>query len=273
MPWHHRTVEQRRLGERGPELPVLGLGTWKVFAGGQETADRVVEAALGSGLRVFDSSPMYGPAERRLGQALGARRAEAFVATKIWTASPEEARQQLAAQLGFFGGRVELEQVHNLVAWEEHLPWLEAERESGRIPLLGATHYAESAFDELARAMRTRRFDAVQIPYNPVERQVEREILPLAAELGLGVVVMRPLGGSRRSLFPGPPPSELEGLGVESWAEALLRWALSDERVHVVIPATSNPEHARANAQAADGRRLEPEERRRVEHLALRRLG
>jgi aryl-alcohol dehydrogenase-like predicted oxidoreductase len=263
-------MEQRRLGRNGPDLPVIGLGTWQVFEESAETAGPVVAAALESGTRLFDSSPMYGPAEGRLGSALGERRGEAFVATKIWTPSPGEARRQLDAQLGFFGGRIDLEQVHNLLRWEEHLPWLEEEREAGRVGLLGVTHYAASAFDELAHAMRTGRFDAVQIPLNPAEREVEREILPLAAELGLGVIVMRPLGGSERPLLPGPDRRELDGLGVESWAEALLRWVLADERVHVVIPATSSPEHARANARAGDGRRFEPDERRRVEELARR---
>ena len=265
-------MERRRFGSQGPEVPVVGLGTWLTFDlpdGRQETANRVVEAAFAAGTRLVDSSPMYGRAERVLARALGARRSEALVATKIWTSSPETARRQLADQLAYYGGRVDLEQVHNLVAWEEHLPWLEEERDAGRIGSLGATHYAAGAFPELARVMRTGRVEAIQVPYNPLEREVEREILPLAEELGLGVIAMRPLGGEG-SLMPGPDPRELEPLGVRTWAQALLKWALSDPRIHVVIPATSNPEHARENAEAGSPPWFGPDERALVERLAAR---
>jgi aryl-alcohol dehydrogenase-like predicted oxidoreductase len=263
-------MERRRFGESGVDVPVMGLGTWLTFdvgSEGEENAAAVVEAAFAAGTRVVDSSPMYGRAERVLRLALAGRREDSFVATKIWTRSREHGRRQLADQLAYYGGRIELEQVHNLVAWEEHLSWLEREREEGRVGLLGATHYAASAFAELARVMRTGRIEAIQVPYNPVEREVEQEILPLAEELGLGVIAMRPLGGEG-ALMPGPDPALLEPLGVESWAEALLRWALSDPRIHVVIPATTNPAHARANASAGNRPWLDAEQRRLVETLA-----
>ena len=265
-------MEVRRFGESGVELPVVGLGTWLTFDVGREGEPRareVVDAAFSAGSRGVDSSPMYGRAEAVLERALAGRRDEAFVATKIWTASPDAARHQLANQLAFYDGRVELEQIHNLVAWREHLPWLERERDEGRIRHLGATHYSPSAFEELETVMRTGRIEAIQIPYNPLEREVERRILPLAEELDLGVVCMRPLGGEG-GLMPGPDPRELEPLGVSSWAEALLRWALSDERVHVVIPATSRPDHARENAAAGTSPWFGADERRRVERLATR---
>jgi aryl-alcohol dehydrogenase-like predicted oxidoreductase len=264
------SMERRALGRTGVELPVVGLGTWATLDlpdSEQDVADDVVEAALDAGVTLVDSSPMYGRAERVLGRALAERRDEAFVATKIWTSSMREGRAQLEAQLRYFGDRVDLEQVHNLVAWREHLDRLERERDAGRIGFLGATHYAASAFDELAAVMRTGRIDAVQIPLNPREREVEREILPLAEELGLGVIVMRPLGGDG-TLIPAPDERALEPLGVASWAQALLMWALSDRRVTAVIPATRNPAHAREDAAAGTPPWFGPDERRLVEELA-----
>jgi aryl-alcohol dehydrogenase-like predicted oxidoreductase len=262
-------MERRTLGRTGVELPVVGLGTWATFdldEADQRTADSVVEAAWAAGTRLFDSSPMYGRAEQVLGSALEGRREEAFVATKIWTPSVSAGREQLEAQLDFYAERVDLEQVHNLVSWREHLTWLEVERDAGRIRFLGATHYSASAFEELARVMRSGRIDTIQIPLNPHEREVEREILPLAAELGLGVIVMRPLG--KGSLLPGPDPTLLEPLGVASLTQALLKWALSDLRVTAVIPATTSSEHARENAAAGSSPWFGPEERRLFERLA-----
>ncbi|MGH3024420.1 MAG: aldo/keto reductase [Gaiellaceae bacterium] len=262
------SMERRTLGRTGVEIPVVGLGTWLTFDlpdTQQEVADRVVAAAFEGGTRLVDSSPMYGRAEQVLGRALDGRRDEAFVATKIWTPSVEEGREQLERQLDWFAPRVDLEQVHNLVAWQAHLSWLESEREAGRIRFLGATHYASSAFDELADVMRSGAVDVIQIPYNPREREVERKILSLAEELELGVIVMRPLGTG--ALLPGPDPRKLEPLGVRTWAQALLKWALSDLRVTAVIPATSSPDHARENVAAGVPPWFGPDERRYVEEL------
>jgi diketogulonate reductase-like aldo/keto reductase len=256
-------MEERRLG------PVVGLGTWNTFDADEALAREVVGAALDAGVRSFDSSPMYGGAERSLGAALEGRREEATVLTKIWTPSATEARAQYERQLDWYG-RIDVEQVHNLVAWEQHLPWLEAEREEGRIGRIGVTHYSTSAFDELERALRTGRFATLQVPLNPRERTCERRLLPLAAELDVAVIVMEPFG-SGSLLARTPSPDELAPLrpfGIETWPQALLKWVLSDERVDLVIPATRRPERARVNAAAGQPPWLGPDERALVQRLA-----
>ena len=258
-------METRELGAGGPLVPVVGMGTWQTLDV-PEGRDDVVAAAMDAGSTFVDSSPMYGHAERTLAQGLGTRRDEAFVATKLWTPDDAEAERQAERAIGWYGGRVDLYQVHNLVATPRRLDLLERLREQGKVGAIGATHYSASAFDELAQVMRSGRISAIQVPYNPRQREVEREILPLAEELGLGVIVMRPLGEG--SLLPGPDPALLEPLGVETWAQALIKWALSDARVTAVIPATTSPEHARENAAAGSPPWFGPDERRLVEQLA-----
>jgi diketogulonate reductase-like aldo/keto reductase len=256
-------MEERRLG------PVVGLGTWNTFGGDAELAQDVVGAALGAGTRFIDSSPMYGNAERSLGAALEGRRERATMATKIWAPTVPQGREQFEPQVDWFG-RIDVEQVHNLVGWREHLAWLEEERDAGRIGRIGVTHYSPFAFDEVADAMRSGRFDTVQLPLNPYERAAERGLLPLAEELGLPVIVMRPFGEGEL-LAHTPAPDDLEPLaefGIESWPQALLKWVLSDERVDVAIPATRNPLHAAENALAGEPPWFGPEERRYVERLA-----
>jgi diketogulonate reductase-like aldo/keto reductase len=257
-------MEERRLG------PVVGLGTWNTFGGDRALAQEVVAASLAGGTRFFDTSPMYGGAEASLAAALDGSRPRAAIATKIWAGSREEGRAQLAHQLEWYGGHVEVEQVHNLVLWREHLEWLGGEQDAGRVGKLGVTHYRASSFGALAEALATGRFQVLQVPYNPWERECERELLPLAAELGVAVIAMRPLGGSgadgrRRVDLTEARRAEL---GVESWAGALLKWALADERIDVVIPATSKPEHARANSRAGAGPRFTIDQRALVEELA-----
>jgi aryl-alcohol dehydrogenase-like predicted oxidoreductase len=269
------TIEERPLGETsGLTVPVVGMGTWQtldVRGAAERRAQEIVGAALDAGARFLDSSPMYGEAERVLGEGLGERRAEALVATKVWTSDDREAERQVQRALGWYGGRVDLYQVHNLVSWPGRLTLLERERDRGHVVAIGATHYSPSAFGELARVMRSGRISAIQIPYNPHERDVEREILPLAEDLGLGVVVMRPMGGGGGLVTRPPDDAKLEPLreyGVTTWGQALLKWVLSDRRCHVAIPATSRPERARENAAAGAPPWFDEEARALVARLA-----
>jgi aryl-alcohol dehydrogenase-like predicted oxidoreductase len=263
-------MEIRDLGNTGLKVPVIGLGTSGTFDVGddqQDMVDEVVAIHLEAGTRLVDTSPMYGRSERTLGRAIESRRAETTLATKIWTDSVEEGRAQFDKQLRLYGGRVDIEQVHNLVQTDGHLAWMERERDAGRIGIIGATHYRAAAFAQLEKVMRSGRIECIQVPFNPAEREVEERILPLSEELGLGVIAMRPFADG--SLMRNPPdPGDLEQLGLSGWSDALLRWCLSDRRIHVAIPATSQPKNARANVASGDGPWLDEETRKRVANLA-----
>jgi diketogulonate reductase-like aldo/keto reductase len=157
-----------------------------------------------------------------------------------------------------------------MVRWPERLRRIEELRDSGQVTLVGATHWKAASFDELEAAMATGRLDAIQIPYNPREREVEDRLLPLAAELGLGVLIMRPFAAADL-MRTTPSPAELAPLvpfGIHTWGQALLQWGLSHKATTVSIPATSKPTRARENGAAGDAMRLDDEHRRLISRLA-----
>ena len=269
-------MERRTLGSSGFRVPAVGMGTSRTFdvrgLAAEATSRRIMEEALDAGANLFDSSPMYGEAERVLGLALDGRRDEAIVATKVWTSDDAEAERQIETSLRYAHGRVELYQIHNLVAWPARLERLTRLREEGLVDAVGATHYDPAAFEELMTVMRSGRIGFVQVPYNPLERDVERAVLPLAEDLGLGVMLMRPFGrGSVLRRWPSPADlAPLEPFGVTTWPQALLKWGLSDPRCTVSIPATSRPGRMTENAAAGIPPWFGPDERDLVTRLATR---
>ena len=264
-------MERRALGTSGLDVPVVGMGTWRTFdVRGEDAVAQcraVLDEAYAAGATLFDTSPMYGESERVLSETMGARRDDALVADKLWTPDDAEAERQAQRALRWYGDRVDVYQVHNLVRTRHRLQLLRRLRAEGKVRVIGATHYQHAAFPELLALMRAGEIDQIQIPYNARDREAEREILPAAADLGIGVIVMRPLGEgtlARKRVTPDVL-APLAPFGVETWAQALLKFILSDPRVSCVIPATSRPERMRKNACAGEPPWFGPEER---EHVA-----
>ena len=266
-------VEQRALGASGIEVPVVGMGTWRTFdvRGAREEARcrAVLDVAYARGATLFDTSPMYGEAERVLSATMGDRRADALVADKLWTTDDADAERQASRALAWYGGRVDVYQVHNLVGLRKRLVLLERLRDEGKVRVVGATHYQHSAYPELLALVRSGAVQQIQIPYNARDRLAERELLPAAADHGVGVIVMRPLGEG--ALMRRVPSAEtlapLAAYGVKTWAQALLKFILSDARVSCVIPATSHPERMAENAVAGVGPWFDEEAREYVAGL------
>jgi aryl-alcohol dehydrogenase-like predicted oxidoreductase len=257
-------MDSRPLGRTGISVPAIGMGTWRTFDTDDDRRP-LVEAANQAGNDLFDSSPMYGRAESTLGRALEGIRDRVTVATKVWTPSATEGREQAERALQLFDW-VDIYQVHNLVNVPAQLSLLEGLKKDGKVKAVGATHYQESAFGELAELMKGGRLDMVQVPYNPLRRAAEKEILPLAESMGLGVLVMSPL--QQGILDRNPPSARLKELGVRTWAQAVLKWIASDPRVSTVLTATHRVERAQENAAGGEPPFFTPEQRDLVVRIA-----
>ena len=271
-------VEQRRIPSTGELLPVIGLGTWQTFDVDASERARapladVLRGLFAAGGSVIDSSPMYGRAEQVTGDLLAqlGDSPRPFLATKVWTRGKAQGIAEMERSLARLRTPVvDLMQVHNLLDWQTHLPTLRAWKAAGKIRYLGITHYAHSAFDDLERLMRTERVDFVQLPYSLADREAEKRLLPAARDLGVAVLVMRPM--AEGALFARVRGRELPSWAADfdctSWASFFLKFVLAQPAVTAPIPATSRPEHAAQNLAAGTGRLPDaPTLRRMIEQV------
>jgi diketogulonate reductase-like aldo/keto reductase len=267
-------MHARRIPASGEALPVIGLGTWQTFDVGADAAARAsLREVLGilfeAGARVVDSSPMYGTSESVVGElcaALGVC-APLFLATKVWTRGREDGIRQMERSIERMrAAPLDLLQVHNLVDVETHTKTLLAWKAEKRVRYLGITHYTASAHAEVERWLRTKQYDFVQINYSLEEPHAADRLLPLAAQLGVAVLVNRPFatGAMFQRVKGRPLPPWAAELGIASWGQYFLKWIVSHPAVTCVIPATSKPAHMKDNIGAGFGPMPGEAERRRM---------
>ncbi|WP_409518743.1 aldo/keto reductase [Paraburkholderia sp. LEh10] len=256
-------MERRAIPSTGEALPIVGCGTWRTFdvgddASGQARLAEVLNVLFAAGGSAIDSSPMYGSSEAVAGTLLtrlGAH-GKAFVATKVWTQGREAGIAQMEGSMRRLQQpRIDLMQVHNLVDWRTQLATLRDWKARGRIRYIGITHYTSSAFDQVASVMRSEKPDFVQINYAADDRDAEQRILPLARDLGIGVVINQPFGGGGLLSRVGkqPLPAWAAEIGCATWAQVLLKFVLAQPAVTVVIPGTGRPEYMADNVRAGVG--------------------
>ncbi|MDP6665304.1 MAG: aldo/keto reductase [SAR202 cluster bacterium] len=262
-------MEYRKLGKT--EVSAIGLGTLRAFdvSSDEDIAVRsqIVDNCIVERVNLIDCASAYGAAEHVVGVTTKGRRDSFHLASKVRCEGKEAGEAQIAQSFELFQtDYIELYQIHNMIDWETHLPTLETLKDEGRIGMIGVTAMVHEAYPVIVDLMKSGRIDTVQIPYNVIERGCEAEILPVAEELGVGILVMEPLKKGRyvKELKSEPDLAPLADLGVETWGQALLAWVLSDSRVSSAIPATSRPERIHENAKAGSIGPLTPELRDHV---------
>lgn len=265
-------LETRPIPSSGERLPVIGLGTSGSFEVGDNESARarlriVLRRFVAAGASVIDTAPTYTSAEDVLGDlvAEAEQRPRLFLATKLsgvvgrdaGLAQFEDSLRRLQTKA------VDLLQVHNLNDTATQLELARALKAEGKVRYVGITHYVESAHEALAESMERHRPDFVQINYSPVSRGIERRVLPLAADLGIAVMINRAFEDGRLfTRVAGRPLPDWAGeVGAESWAQLFLKFALSPPAVTVVIPATSKPRNLTDNLAAGRGPMLDERQR------------
>jgi diketogulonate reductase-like aldo/keto reductase len=267
LPWPAAAAEApltRPIPSSGEALPLIGLGSWITFNVGGDVAARaasveVVRAFFAEGGRMIDSSPMYGSSQPTIGYALAqiGRPAALFSAEKVWVGDGARGAAQMEASRAYWGvARFDLMQVHNLLAWQEHLPRLFEMKAAGRLRYVGITTSEGRRHAEIEQVMRSQPIDFVQLSYNLLDREAEQRLLPLAQQRGIAVIVNRPFreGALLRQLARHPLPGWAAEIDCQHWAQVALKFAVSHPAVTCAIPATSQVAHLRQNMAAARGR-------------------
>ena len=270
---------RRALPRTRESIPAIGMGTWLTFDVGDERFPReqrreVLRRFFAAGGGVIDSSPMYGRAERLLGELLPDLQpaGKLFTSTKVWTAFDRVGPRQLDESLRLWRvPRFDLLLVHNLLNWEAHLKTLRTWKDQGRVRYIGVSTSHGRKHDEIQKIMRTEPIDAIQITYNFADTSAE-PVLDLAAERGIAVYINRPFDGGLLFNAVGAralPPWAAE-FDCANWAQFFLKWVVAHPAVACAIPATTQPEHMDENMGAGLGRLPDRVMRRRMSELIER---
>lgn len=265
-------LAKRAIPATGEKIPVIGMGTsgsFEVSVGSpeHEALREVLKIFFAGGGTVIDTAPTYSNAEDILGPLLAEQslRPKAWLATKLSGVRGREAGlAQFNASLDSLKtDKVELLQVHNLGDLKTQLALARELKAQGKTRYVGVTHYLEYAHDELADIVAAEKPDFLQINYSIVTRGAEKRIFPLARDLGVAVIINRAFEDGK--LFSRVKdkalPDWAAGVGITSWAQAFLKFALSDPAVTVVIPATGKPHRQADNLKAGLGPNLSEEQR------------
>lgn len=276
-----------------PAISRIGLGTWQF--GSREwgygddyadtTASDILHRALDLGINLIDTAEMYGfgKSEEILGRALGDRRDEAFLATKLFPVLPvrpvvEQRGLASARRLG----------VHHLDLYQVHQPHpirdtiimrgMASLQQVGLVGEVGVSNYSLARWKAAEAALGSRVLSN-QVSFSMVDRGPERELIPWAEEHGRVVIAYSPLGqgllsgkydaqnlpsGAVRRANPLFLPESLERAGEllatlrevadahsATPAQVALAWTIRHPNV-VAIPGASSVEQVESNAAAAE---------------------
>jgi len=271
---NNKSMHVRTIPSSNEKIPVIGLGTWQTFDVGQSEKERaplkeVLEILVENGGSVIDSSPMYGRSEKVVGELTTELnlKSKIFEATKVWIKGETDGIKQMNTSINLMQvDKMDLMQIHNLLDWKMHLKTLRKWKEEQKIRYIGITHYHSGGYAEMEKIMRSETIDFIQINYNLAVRDVADNILPLAKDKGIAVLINRPYEGGAlfQKIKNKTLPEWASEFEASSWGQFFLKFILANAAVTCVIPGTSKPKHMLDNVQAGFGKLPDSEHRQRM---------
>ena len=268
-------IIKRAIPSSGEMMPIIGLGTNRYGVGDSAEARAPLKESLArfhewSGT-LIDTAPSYRSSETVLGDLIAdlGIRDELFVASKV---DRDSGREDSEAQMRNSARKLRTEtldlmQVHNVRDWQRNIPLLRELQQQGQFRYIGLTTSRSSQYEEMEKAMQQHDLDFIQINYSLQQRESAERLLPLAADRGTAVIINRAFGGGRlfKAVGGQPLPDWVEDLGIGSWAQFLLKYALSHPATTVAIPGMTKARHVDDNFGAAHGPMPDAVQRKQME--------
>jgi aryl-alcohol dehydrogenase-like predicted oxidoreductase len=260
----------RAIPASGERVPAVGLGTARVFDVGDDSSGRaalaqVLQTLVAGGGAIVDTASSYGSAESVLGDlvALAGLRGRLFIATKLEAPDDEEFRTSLRR---LRTPTVDLLMLHNVRDPNQSLEKFRAWKAAGLCRHVGVSSTFHRDYPAVEAVLRREKPDFLEIDYSLDDREAEKRLLPLAAQVGTAVLTALPFGRGRlfRAVRGKTLPDWAAEFDARSWAQFFLKFLLGHESVTAVIPGTAKAAHMADNLGAQRGRLPDAAQRLRM---------
>jgi len=254
-------ILKKAIPSSGESVPVIGVGTNRFGVGNDAELRAPLKAALNKfhelGGTVIDTAPQYRSSEIVLGELIAELgiNSDLFMASKVDVETRDDVVARMQQTLSRLNrNKLDLMQVHNFVGWQQAIPVMQEWKQEGKFRYIGITSSDQRQYELMEKVMNQYELDFVQVNYSLAhQRSSANRILPLAEDRGIAVLVNRPFGGGSifKTLLRTPVPEWASDLGVSSWAQLLLKYALSHPSVTCAIPGMTKERHVVDNMRAA----------------------
>ncbi|MEA3403214.1 MAG: aldo/keto reductase [Armatimonadota bacterium] len=232
-------MQTRTLGRTGLEVSIIGFGGIPIRRPPHDEAVELYRLGMDLGINYFDAARAYAKCEERLGEAIQGRREDVIICTRDLSHTRGEMAEAIDTSLRTLRtDYIDIYQCHELHQPEDlheclapggAFEALDEAREAGKVRFIGMTSHNP---DVIMSGLETGLMDVVLIMLNYVNRRMVEDVLPRAREDGVGVAVLKPLGGCI----------------LAAHADLALRWVLSQEGVHTTVPGMWRRFEVEANA-------------------------
>jgi diketogulonate reductase-like aldo/keto reductase len=252
-------MRQEKFGQNGPQVPVIGQGTWYIDRGDRKRAVAALRRGIDLGMTHIDTAEMYGDAELVVAEAIAGRREEIFLVSKVLPSNASRRGTIIACERSL--ARLKTDRLDcYLLHWRGSYPLAETVAafeqlvSAGKIRSWGVSNFDADDLDEMLDAAGEGRIACNQVLYHLQERAIEHAVIPWCKAHGTAVVAYSPFDHND---FPDSRTKAGEVLQTVADAHGasprqVALAFLTREREVFAIPKASSEAHAADNAAAGE---------------------